>query len=188
MSLSLIPVLLILLILLWGIGCYNRFIRLHRLLGEAWSGISIQLKRRHDLIPNLVETVKGYATHEKGLLEDVTRLRASASAMDDKKASNDLVKSESALGSMIGKLMVVAENYPELKADKNFLDLQNSLKDIEDQLQMSRRYYNGCVRNYMIALESFPSLIVGRMFNFQSESYFELEDDAEKANPSISFS
>lgn len=175
------------LVAVWGVATYNRFVRLQRLADEAWSGISVQLKRRHDLLPNLLETVKGYAKHEQGVLEDVTRMRTAAAGMDAKIPSSDLAKIESALGGAVGRLMAVAEAYPDLKSNQNFLALQHQLAEVEDQLQMARRYYNGTVRSYMTACESFPSMIIAHALAFASKPFFELENDGEKAVPKVAF-
>ena len=152
---------------------------------EGWSGIDVQLRRRTDLIPNLVETVKAYAAHERGVFEDVTAKRASsitASGVGDHAAA------ESALSGSLGKLIAVAEAYPQLKADQNFLDLQAQLADIEDQIQMARRYYNGTVRNLNISIQSFPDVLVARPFGFKEEPFFELDDRATQgAAPQITF-
>lgn len=176
------------LILIWGVVIYNRFISLRRHMDEAWSGIAVQLKRRHDLLPNLVESVKGYVKHEQGLLEELTRLRgASMAALQGAAPSAGLASSEGALGSALGRLFAVAEGYPALRASENFLSLQQSLQEIEDQLQMARRYYNGTVRSYTILLESFPSLIVAKLLSFGPAAFFELEDPAEAALPEVKF-
>ena len=184
---------------LWGIWTYNRFILLRRLVDEAWSGIAVQLKRRHDLIPNLVETVKGYTAHERGLLEEVTRLRGEATA-GMRAASEplgsrasaalrgraELAGLESSLGGALGRLLLHVENYPALRANENFIALQHSLADTEEHLQMARRYYNGTVRDYIIALESFPSLLIGKLFSFPHAAFFELENRAEGLAPEVS--
>ena len=172
-------------ILVWGIYTYNRFVSAGRHVNEAWSGVSVQMKRRHDLIPNLVETVKGYARHEQGLFEDIARLRAGVA--EDGAPSRETVRGESALGGVLGRLMAVAEAYPELKASENFVSLQGALAEVEEQMQLARRYYNGTVRSYVILLESFPSLIVGKLGGFKPFPFFELENDAEKAVPTVGF-
>lgn len=167
------------LVLLWAVVTYNGFVSLGRLIDEAWSGVRVQLKRRHDLTPNLVAVVKGYAAHEKTLFEDISRLRAAAQSGTDELAA------ESALGRALGKLFAVAEAYPELRSNENFLSLQQSLQAIEDQLQMARRYYNGTVRSYMTRKETFPSLIIGNLFNFPGRPFFELDDAVEAAAPTV---
>ena len=163
---------------------FNRLVRLRNLAREGWSGIDVQLKRRTDLVPNLVETVKAYAAHERAVFEEVTTMRASSIA-----ASNvgGQASAERGLQSSLGKLFAIAEAYPELKANKNFLALQQQLADIEDQLQMARRYYNGTVRNLNIVIQSFPSNLLAGILGFREEPYFELDDRSEAAAPGIAF-
>ena len=170
------------LIIIWFIITYNLFVRDKNLIREAWSGIDVQLKRRHNLIPNLVASVKGYSMHEKNLLEEITRKRSVASQLEKVK---DKAPAESDLSGMLKNLFVVIENYPELKASRNFLDLQNQLIEIEDQLQFARRYYNGSVRNYNIRVESFPSNLVANLFNFKQDSFFEIILATEKQTPEV---
>lgn len=169
---------------LWFMGTYNRLVRGRNLVEEAWSGIDVQLKRRHDLIPNLVETVKGYATHEKQIFEDVARMRSasiSASGVAEKATA------ENGLTGALRQLFAVAEAYPDLKANQNFLQLQENLNTVESELQMARRYYNGAVRNQNILVESFPSNLVANMFAFQKAAFFEIEDATERAVPKVQF-
>jgi LemA protein len=172
-------------IALYAIVVFNRLTRQRNMVREGWSGIDVQLRRRTDLIPNLVETVKAYAAHERGVFEDVTAKRASsitASGVGDHAAA------ASALSGSLGKLMAVAEAYPQLKADQNFRDLQAQLADIEDQIQMARRYYNGAVRNLNISIESFPDVLMARPLGFKEEPFFELDDRATQgAAPQITF-
>ncbi|MEJ5329046.1 MAG: LemA family protein [Desulfobaccales bacterium] len=166
------------------VAIYNRLVKNRNLVREAWSGIDVQLKRRADLIPNLVETVKGYMQHERGVLEKVTELRTrslQAGTVADK------AQAEGLLTSALRTLFAVAENYPDLKASANFQDLQKTLADIEEQLQLARRYYNGAARNLNILIESFPSNLVARAFGFETAEYFEIEDAAERAVPRVSF-
>jgi len=172
------------LLILWAIGTYNKLIKLRNLAEEAWSGIDVQLKRRADLIPNLVNTVKGYMDHERELLSKITELRSrtlGATNLDER------IKAEAALSRTLGNLFAVAENYPELKANQNFLDLQNKLAEIEDQIQMARRYYNGTVRNLNIAIETFPNSIIASKFGFKKREFFEIEDEGERALPKVEF-
>ncbi|GAG01072.1 unnamed protein product, partial [marine sediment metagenome] len=143
--------------------------------------IDVQLKRRHNLIPSLVETVKGYAGHEKGVLEDVTRLRDFRG--DDRTAEK--ADRENALTDGLKRLFAVAEAYPDLKANRSFLDLQSQLSDIEDQLQMARRYYNGTVRNFNILVESFPSNWVARLWGFRREDFFQIVTTSEREAPKV---
>ncbi|MDL2209941.1 LemA family protein [Desulfovibrio sp. OttesenSCG-928-O18] len=177
-----------LVICVWGVITYNRFVSLGRRAGEAWSGISVQLKRRHDLIPNLVEIVKSYAAHESELFSRVAELRAATAAIGAEAPSRELGRGEGELGSLLGRLFAVSEAYPELRASENFIHLHQALFDAEEQLQMARRYYNGTVRNYMILYESFPSMLLPKLFSFESKEYFELESDTEKLAPSVSLS
>lgn len=158
---------------------FNRLVRRRNLVREAWSGIDVQLKRRHDLVPNLVEAVRGHASFERGVLEDVTRLRAGT------RASRELQDGENALSVELRRLVAVAEAYPDLRAGESFLDLQRRLADVENQLQMARRYYNGTVRDYNTAVESFPANLVARTFGFPAEEFFEVESAIERAAPSI---
>ncbi len=171
-------------IVIWSVAAYNNLIKLKNLCQEAWSGIDVQLKRRANLIPNLLETVKGYMKHEKDVFQEVTEARAralNASSMQERSGA------ESLLSSSLRGLFAVAENYPELKANKNFLGLQEQLSEIEDQIQLARRYYNGTVRNLNTAIEVFPSSIIASAFGFRKQPFFELRDQAERAVPKVSF-
>lgn len=171
-------------VLLWLVATYNRLVRGRNLVREAWSGIDVQLKRRADLVPNLVETVKGYAAHESQVLERVTELR-SRSFTAQGPAEQGRIQGE--LGRALAGLLAVAENYPGLKADASFLNLQQQLAGLEEQLQMARRYYNGAARDLNIAIESFPANMVAGPFGFQPVEYFELEDAADRRAPGVSF-
>jgi len=171
-------------ILLWAILIYNALVRMRNMVQEAWSGIDVQLKRRTDLIPNLVSTVKGYAEHEKGTLEEVIRLRGLA---QNAQGVGETAHAQGLLGAALGKLFALAENYPELKANANFAQLQASLGEIEEQVQLARRYYNGAVRNLNIAVESFPSNLVAGRFGFEKAEFFELESPSERAVPKVEF-
>ncbi|MCB2185834.1 MAG: LemA family protein [Deltaproteobacteria bacterium] len=169
----------------WAVLIYNRLVRNKNLVAEGWSGIDVQLKRRADLIPNLVDTVKGYMAHERGVLEDLTRLRGESLAARE---PADRQKAEQALSGALGNIMALAENYPDLKASQNFLEVQQALAEVEDQIQLSRRYYNGAVREMNILVESFPSKIIADYFGFQTREFFELENPADKAVPTLKFS
>jgi len=175
---------LIILIILGLIYYYNKFIKLKNQVDESWSGIDVQLKRRYDLIPNLVETVKGYAKHEKETLENVIKARNMA-----KNATNveEKAQAENMLTGALKTIFALAENYPDLKANENFLNLQNTLNEIEDNIQNARRYYNAVVRDYNILCESFPSVIIANMFNFKKREFFEIEEK-ERENVKVSFS
>ena len=158
----------------YAIVVFNSLVRTRQMANEAWSGIDVQLKRRSDLVPNLVETVKGYAAHERAVLEEVTRIarrRARALPEGDVAAR---AQAEGALSVALGKLFALAENYPDLKASGNFLELQQQLSDLENELQMARRYYNGAVRNLNVLVQSFPSNLIAGLFGFAPRDYFEL--------------
>lgn len=180
----LIPIIIVAALVLWFITSYNRFVKDKNLIHESWSGIDVQLKRRYDLIPNLIETVKGYSSHEKQLMENITDLRRKTI---EPGSPGEKAQSESQLSGMLKSLFAVAENYPDLKANQNFLDLQSQLSEIEDQLQYARRYYNGTVRDYNIRVESFPSNFVANIFNFKKEEFFEITLATERETPKVSF-
>ncbi|MFA6340724.1 MAG: LemA family protein [Candidatus Paceibacterota bacterium] len=168
-----ILLLFLIVLLIWAIFAYNKFITLINRAKEAWSDIDVQLKRRYDLIPNLVSTVKGYATHESEAFENVTKARASAMG-----AQNivDKGKTENMLASALRSVFAVAEAYPELKANQNFLSLQTELSDTENKIQASRRFYNGNVRDLNIAIDSFPSNLVAKLFHFLKMELFTLDE------------
>jgi len=179
---------------LYFIFTYNRFIKLIQRTKEAWADIDVQLKRRYDLIPNLIETVKGYAAHERQTFDAVTEARAKATQIhvDPSNITPEQITAmagaESALTASLGKLLAVAEAYPDLKANQNFAQLQTELADTENKIQASRRFYNGNVRDLAIGLQSFPSNIVGNIFSFKEEPYFELEENSvEKEVVKVSF-
>ncbi len=175
---------LVILLLVIGVSIYNRLVKNRNLVQEAWSGIEVQLKRRADLIPNLLEAVKGYMGHERGVLDRVTELRTQSRQAG---SVGEKAQAEGLLGAALGNLFAVAENYPDLKASQNFLELQRSLADTEEQLQLARRYYNGAARNLNILISSFPSNLVAQRFNFQPVEYFELESPQDREVPKISF-
>jgi len=160
------------LVAIYVVGTYNGLVSLRNRAGNAQADIDVQLKRRHDLVPNLVETVKGYAAHEKTVLEDVTRLRSVAMGVT---TPEQRIESENMLTQALKSLFAVSENYPQLKADQNFRELQSQLAELEDQIQMSRRYYNGVARDMNIKCESFPSNVIANQFHFQKLTYFEVE-------------
>jgi len=169
---------------LYGVYLYNMFVRLTQRGKEAWADVDVQLKRRYDLIPNLIETVKGYAAHEQETFNAVTAARANATAMhvDPTGITPEQIKAmagaEAALGGAIGNLLAIAEAYPDLKASQNFSQLQTELSDTENKIQAARRFYNTNVRDLMIALQSFPSNVVGNMFSFTALDYFELPESS----------
>lgn len=175
---------LIVIFLFYGISIYNRLVKLRTMVEEAWSGIQVQLKKRHDLIPNLVETVKGYASHERETFENVTAARTGAMNASGVKSQE---VAENTLNTALMRLLAVAERYPELKANQNFLQLQDQLSLIESDIEKSRRYYNGTVRENNILIDTFPSNIVAGMFRFTKSLFFELENEAEKAVPQVQF-
>jgi len=167
-----------------AVAIFNRLIRSRNMVREAWSGIDVQLRRRSDLIPNLVETVKAYAAHERGVFEEVTAKRATSLSAQ---GVAQTASSESQLQGALGRLLAVAEAYPQLKADQNFLSLQNELAEIEDQLQMARRYYNGTVRDFNIAIQTVPDVLIAHALGMREEHFFET-DPASKAAPTVSLS
>jgi LemA protein len=177
-------IVLAVLLLIYAVVTYNSLIRLRLQSDEAFSDIDVQLKRRHDLIPNLVETVKGYAAHERQVFENVTRARAAAVAAT---GPEQQAQAETALTGALRQLFAVAENYPELKASQNFLELQNELTDTEDKIQAARRFYNMTVRDLNTKVQQFPSSIVARFANAQEREFFELEDMREREVPAVSF-
>ncbi|MGE0232451.1 MAG: LemA family protein [Flavobacteriaceae bacterium] len=184
---GMILLVIVVVVALYGVVLYNRLVKLRQMVSEGWSGIDVQLKRRTDLIPNLLESVKGYMTHERGVLEEVTRLRGQAQAASNA-SPEERAKVEGALSMALGRLLAVVENYPDLKANQNFLDFQNALEETENEIQLSRRYYNGAVRNNNVAVESFPSNLIARQFGFASAEYFEIENAADREVPKVSFS
>lgn len=179
-------------IILWAIYAYNRFVTLRNRAEEAWADIDVQLKRRYDLIPNLIETVKGYAKHERETLDEVTQARAEATKVhvDPSNITPEQIQAmagaESALTQSLGKLLAVAESYPDLKANENFVELQRELTDTENKIQAARRFYNSTVMTYDTARETFPMNIVAGMFNFAEREYFELAEGEEAAREPVS--
>jgi len=175
-----IIILVVVVILFWLIATYNSFVRLRTRADEAWADIDVQLKRRYDLIPNLVNTVKGYATHESTAFEKVTQARAAAMGA---RTVAEHAKTEALLGQAITGLFGIAEAYPELKANTNFLELQRELSDTENKIQAARRFFNGNVRELNIRVEVFPSTIIAKMFNFSKREFFDLEEGDVAKNP-----
>jgi len=176
----------IILIALIAIGMYNGLIRLKIRVDEAWSDIDVQLKRRHDLIPNLVETVKGYAAHESATLENVIKARNEAMSAQATGNPAAVEKAENALSSTLKSIFALSENYPDLKANQNFLELQRELTDTEDKIMASRRFYNGNVRDFNTKLQSFPTNMFGKMLGFSARIFFEAAE-AEKAPVEVKF-
>ncbi len=179
MELSIIIYILIGVFVLWAIVAYNGFIRLATRAKEAWSDIEVQMKRRYDLIPNLVNTVKGYASHEQGTFEKVTEARTKAMSAQSVK---DHAEAENMLSSTLKSIFALSENYPDLKANQNFLELQRELSDTENKIQASRRFYNANVRDLNIKIETFPSNLIAKVFGFSVLEFFELEE-AEAREP-----
>lgn len=185
MGISTIVILAAVVILaLWTVSLYNRLVSRRNLVKEGWSGIDVSLKKRYDLIPNLVETVKGYAAHEKSTLEEVTRYRTASMAAT---TPHDKIQAEGNLGRALGSLFAVAENYPDLKANANFVQLQEELSAIENNLESARRYYNGTVRENNTLVESFPSNIIAGMFGFKTSEFFEIDNATHRERPNVSF-
>jgi len=174
------------LVLVAGIVIYNRLVRLRTTVKSSWSDIDVHLKKRYDLVPNLIETVKGYATHEKSVLENVTLARAAAMKTT---SPADKAKTENIFSETLKSLFAVAEAYPQLRANENFLQLQQQLKELEDNIEYARRYYNAVVRDYNIMTETFPSNIIAGQFRFEKAEFFALEEAAVERKPvKVSFS
>lgn len=170
----------------YAVVIYNSLVSNRQMVREGWSGIDVQLKRRTDLIPNLMETVKGYMAHERETLDAVVNARAKATSAAAA-GPEARAKAEGELSAALGRLLAIAEAYPDLKANTTFLEFQTALQGVEDEIQMSRRYYNGAVRNLNIQVESFPSNLVANAFKFEQAEYFELENEAERAVPQVKF-
>lgn len=168
----------------WVMMAYNGLITLKNRTDEAWSDIDVQMKRRYDLIPNLVNTVKGYAAHEKSVLENVTKARSQAMQAT---GVEEKAQAENFLSGTLKSLFAVSENYPDLKANQNFLELQRELTDTEDKIQASRRFYNGNVRDLNTKIESFPSNIIAGIFNFTKRQFFQLEEEAARQPVKVEF-
>jgi LemA protein len=171
-------------LVLWIVGVYNALVRLNNKTKEAWSDIDVQLKRRHDLIPNLVETVKGYAAHESGVFQKVAELRSIAMGA---KGPAELAVAENNLSGALKSLFAVAENYPDLKANQNFMQLQSDLTDTENKIEASRRYYNGNVRDFNTKIELFPNNVIAGMLKFSKYDFFEVADATEKEAVQVKF-
>ena len=184
----LIPLVVIALIVVFVIGLYNRLVTLRQRVREAWSDIDVQLKRRHDLIPNLVATVQGYAAHEKSVFENVTKARAAAVAAGQNGTPQERAVAENQLTAALRTVFAVAENYPQLQAVQEFKDLSENLTATEDKISFARRFYNGNVRDYNTALQTVPTNLLSGIFGFTPEQYFELADATEREVPKVSFS
>ncbi len=189
MTIGTIILIIVVVLVLWAVGLYNKLVKLAVRVEEAWADIDVQLKRRYDLIPNLVETVKGYATHEKETLKEVMDARSKATAMniDASKVTPEQMQAfaqlQTGLSGALGKLMAVAERYPELKANENFLELQREITDTENKIQAARRFYNGVVRDLNTLIMSFPTNLFAGMFGFSKKEFFNLDDKEEEKEP-----
>jgi len=175
---------IVVLIVLWLIAVYNSLIKSKNRVDEAWSDIDVQLKRRYDLIPNLVESVKAYATHEREVFQKVTEARAQAMQA---KNLNEKGKAENMLSQTLKSLFAVAENYPDLKASTNFLQLQDELSDTENKIQASRRFYNGNVRDFNIKIQVFPNNLIAGLLGFKAYEFFQVEAEQEREAPKVQF-
>ncbi|MFH1286432.1 MAG: LemA family protein [Candidatus Magasanikbacteria bacterium] len=173
------------LLVLWLISVFNTLVKMRNRVKEGWSDIDVQLKRRHDLIPNLVNSVKGYMKHEKELLENVTKYRAQAMDAQEKGDTKALGTAEGLLGGMLGKLQIAVEAYPDLKANTTVMQLMDELSDTENKIQASRRFYNGQVRDFNTKIEVFPNNLVAGMFGFKKFDFFEVDDESERKNVEV---
>lgn len=180
----LIIIVAVVLLVVWVVALYNRLVRLRVEVQQGWANIDVQLRRRYDLIPNLVETVKGYAEHERGVFQRVTEARTAAM---DAKGPAQAGEANSFLGQALGGLFAVAENYPDLKASTNFLQLQTELANVEEMLAAARRYYNSTVAQYNATQHTVPSNIVAKLGDFSEAEFFEVEDEAVRSAPQVSF-
>jgi LemA protein len=174
-------------LVLLSIAIYNKLVQLRNRTDESWSDIDVQLKRRYDLIPNLLETVKGYAAHEKSVFENVTKARSSAISAEESGDPKKIAEAENMLSGTLKSLFAVSENYPDLKASENFIELQRELRDTEDKIQAARRFYNSMVRDINIKIDTFPSNIIAKMFNFKKRDFFEITEPEEKETVKVSF-
>jgi LemA protein len=187
-DISIVLIVIVVILALFLITTYNRLITLRQRVREAWSDIDIQLKRRHDLIPNLIETVKGYAAHERGTFDEVTKARADAVAAGASGSPQQMAQAENVLTGALRSLFAVAENYPQLQAVQEFKDLSENLTATEDKIAFARRFYNGNVRDFNTALQTFPTNILAGTFGFKPEQYFELADQTDREVPQVKFS
>jgi LemA protein len=178
--------LVVVLIAFYAVMIYNRLVKNSQMVEEGWSGIDVQLKKRSNLIPNLMEAVKGYMKHERDLFKEITELRSRSQAAEGG-TPGERGPIEAALSGALGRLFAVVENYPDLKASANFQDFQDSLEEIEDQIQLARRYYNGAVRKLNTLVQQFPSNLIANMFKFIKAEYFELDNEADARVPEVKF-
>jgi len=184
MKFGLILLIIIIIVLIWGIGAYNGFIRKKNRIEEAFATMDVYLKKRWDLVPNLVNTVKAYAAHESATFEKITKLRT---RNYDAMSQNEKIEANQALGASLGSIVATAEAYPELKANENFRDLMKQLNGLEEDIANSRKYYNGCVREMNTSVESFPSNIIANSFHFEKYKMYEVDDAAERENVVVDF-
>ncbi len=178
---------IIVLLFLWIVFAYNGFVKLRNRAQEAWADIDVQLRRRYDLIPNLVETVKQYAAHEKSVFENVTKARANAMQAEKTRDPQKVGEAENMLTGTLKTLFAVSENYPQLRAAENFIELQKELTDTEDKIQASRRFYNTNVRNLNTKIESFPDKLIADLFNFKKMDFFEISEPAAREPVKVKF-
>jgi LemA protein len=183
----LIFIILIVVPLIIIVVIYNKLVTLRNRTKEAWADVDVQLKRRYDLIPNLVETVKGYATHERTVFENVTKARTAAMAAEQTGDPKRIGEAENFLSSTLKSLFAVSENYPQLRASENFVELQRELRDTEDKIQAARRFYNTNVRDINIKIEMFPSNLIAKIFNFTKQEFFEIKEEVVREAPKIDF-
>jgi len=184
LTLTNVVIVIVIVVVLWLILTFNSLVRRRYRVKEAWSDIDVQLKRRHDLIPNLVETVKGYMAHERGVFEKVTEARAKAMGAQNK---DEKARSENALSNTLKTLFAVAENYPQLKANANFLDLERELADTENKIQAARRFYNGNLMDYNTKIATFPTNLIAGTFGFKKEEFFGVGSETEKEAVKVKF-
>ena len=184
MIIGIIIAVVVVILAFWLISAYNNFVKMKNTIEEAFATMDVYLKKRWDLVPNLVNTVKGYAEHEKSTFDAITKLRSKSY---DSMSANEKVETNQALGGMLGTLIATAEAYPELKANQNFLELQKNLNELENDIADSRKYYNGCVRQMNTAVESFPSNIIAGMFHFEKYRMYEVDDASERQNVVVDF-
>src|SRR5215831_1297474 len=182
--LLIVVIVVVVLIAIWAVLLYNGLVRKRNRVDNAWAQVEVQLKRRHDLIPNLVETVKGYAAHERGTFDSVTQARAAATSAQGPAQAG---QAEGVLGQALGRLFAVAEAYPDLKANQNFLDLQGQLRDTEDKIAISRQVYNDTVLTLNNAIQVFPAVLIAGALGFSKREFFQLDDAAERSAPQVSF-
>ncbi|MFC1608680.1 LemA family protein [Patescibacteria group bacterium] len=187
MTIGIILLVILAALVLWVVLIYNGLIRLKNRVDEAWSDIDVQLKRRYDLIPNLINTVKGYAAHESETLENVVKARNEAMSAQESGDTKAQIEAENALSSTLKSIFALSENYPDLKANQNFLELQRELTDTEDKIQASRRFYNGNVRDFNTKIELFPNNFIAGILKFTKREFFEIENEEERENVKVEF-